>query len=48
MLLQAGAARRMLDRDSNRTRALLESMETEGHDAFRDLDLALGLGDRTP
>ena len=47
MLLQAGAARRMLDRDSNRTRALLESMETEGRDAFRDLDLALGLGDRT-
>jgi signal transduction histidine kinase len=46
MLLQAGAARRFIDRDTERTRELLESIETEGRDAFRDLDIALGLGDR--
>jgi signal transduction histidine kinase len=53
MLLQAGAARRALARDGNgngdlstpSSRELLESMETVGRDAFRDLDVALGLVD---
>jgi signal transduction histidine kinase len=46
MLLQAGAARRLIDRDAAKTRALLESIETEGREAFRDLDIALGLDGR--
>jgi len=48
MLLQAGAARRVIDRDTDLTRALLESIETAGRDAFADLDVALGLVDRSP
>jgi signal transduction histidine kinase len=48
MLLQAGAARRFLDRDPERTRELLEGLEETGRDAFRDLDIALGLSDRSP
>jgi signal transduction histidine kinase len=46
MLLQAGAARRLIDRDAAKTRSLLESIETEGREAFRDLDIALGLDGR--
>jgi signal transduction histidine kinase len=41
MLLQAGAARRMLGRDDRVTREFLESIEVVGRDAFRDLDVAL-------
>ena len=48
MLLQAGAARRVIDRDADLARALLESIETAGRDAFADLDVALGLVDRSP
>jgi signal transduction histidine kinase len=45
MLLQAGAARRLVDEDPPQAVALLESLETVGRNAFRDLDLALGLMD---
>jgi signal transduction histidine kinase len=48
MLLQAGAARRFLNGDPERTRELLEQLEETGRDAFRDLDIALGLSDRSP
>jgi signal transduction histidine kinase len=46
VLLQAGAARRSVDGDTDLARELLESIETTGRSAFRDLDLALGLIDR--
>ena len=46
VLLQAGAARRSVEGDTALTRELLESIETTGRSAFRDLDLALGLIDR--
>jgi signal transduction histidine kinase len=45
MLLQAGAARRLGDDDPVKARQLLASIETTGRDAFRDLDVALGLAD---
>jgi signal transduction histidine kinase len=48
MLLQAGAARRVLARDPDKTRELLVSLEETGRDAFRDLDVALGLVDHKP
>jgi signal transduction histidine kinase len=47
MLLQAGAARRMLATDADKSRELLESIESTGRQAFRDLDIALGLADRS-
>jgi signal transduction histidine kinase len=46
ILLQAGAARRSVEDDTGLTRELLESIETTGRSAFRDLDVALGLIDR--
>jgi integral membrane sensor domain MASE1 len=45
MLLQAGAARRVNEVDRRKTRDLLASIEATGRDAFRDLDVALGLVD---
>jgi signal transduction histidine kinase len=48
VLLQAGAARRVIATDTELTRTFLESIETVGRDAFRDLDIALGLADRSP
>jgi signal transduction histidine kinase len=48
MLLQAGAARRVLDDDAQQTRELLESLEAVGRHAFDDLDVALGLADQAP
>jgi signal transduction histidine kinase len=45
MLLQAGAARRVLDTDVDLARDLLDSMETKGRDASRELDVALRLAD---
>jgi signal transduction histidine kinase len=48
VLLQAGAARRVIATDAELTRTFLESIETVGRDAFRDLDIALGLADRSP
>ncbi len=43
VLVQAGAARRLLDRDPERTRELLSGMEHTGRDALDDLDRVLGL-----
>ena len=43
MLVQAGAARRVLDRDPQQTRALLTSLESTGREAFEELDRVLGL-----
>ncbi|MFN0282050.1 MAG: sensor histidine kinase [Kineosporiaceae bacterium] len=43
MLVQAGAARRVLDRDAQQTRDLLTSLESTGREAFEELDRVLGL-----
>jgi signal transduction histidine kinase len=43
MLVQAGAARRVLDRDPEQTRDLLSSLEHTGREAFEELDRVLGL-----
>jgi signal transduction histidine kinase len=43
MLVQAGAARRVLDRDPEQTRELLSSLEHTGREAFDELDRVLGL-----
>jgi len=48
ILLQAGAARRMLNTDIDESRVLLETIEKIGRGAFRDLDVALGLADDPP
>ena len=48
VLLQAGAARRVISTDAELTRTFLESIESVGRDAFRDLDIALGLTGRAP
>jgi signal transduction histidine kinase len=48
MLLQAGAARRVMPTDSEQSRELIESLESVGRDAFRDLDVALGITDEPP
>jgi signal transduction histidine kinase len=45
VLLQAGGARRIVADDPQRARELMESIESTGRDAFRDLDAALGLVD---
>lgn len=45
MLLQAGAARRMLSKDPEVSEELLVSMESIGREAFQDLDVALRLGE---
>ncbi|MFD5083586.1 sensor histidine kinase [Kitasatospora sp. NPDC058406] len=43
LLIQAGAARRLLDREPERTRELLSGMEHSGREALDDLDRVLGL-----
>jgi signal transduction histidine kinase len=43
MLLQAGASRRLLDRDSERARELLVELERGGRDALTELDRVLGV-----
>lgn len=43
MLVQAGAARRVLDHDPATTREFLTSLERVGQDAFTELDRMLGL-----
>ncbi|WP_344337336.1 sensor histidine kinase [Kitasatospora putterlickiae] len=43
VLVQAGAARRLLDREPERTRELLSGMEHTGREALDDLDRVLGL-----
>jgi signal transduction histidine kinase len=48
MLLQAGAARRVIESDAEESRRLLQSLEQVGREAFSDLDVALGLADEPP
>ncbi len=43
MLVQAGAGRRVLDRDPAKARELLVSMEQTGRDALTELDRVLGI-----
>ncbi|MFF8773330.1 sensor histidine kinase [Kitasatospora sp. NPDC015120] len=43
VLVQAGAARRLLDREPERTRELLTGLEHTGREALDDLDRVLGL-----
>jgi signal transduction histidine kinase len=43
LLVQAGAARRLLDRDPEQTRDLLGTMEHTGRQALEELDRVLGL-----
>ncbi len=43
MLVQAGAGRRMLDRDPEKTRELLAGLEQTGRDALTELDRVLGV-----
>src|SRR5439155_22334920 len=43
MLVQAGAGRRMLDRDPEQTRELLAGLEQTGRDALTELDRVLGI-----
>jgi signal transduction histidine kinase len=43
MLVQAGAARRLIDRDPGQTRELLSGMEHAGREALEELDRVLGL-----
>lgn len=43
MLVQAGAARRLLDRDPDHTRELLHGLEDTGREALGELDRVLGL-----
>ncbi len=47
MILSGAAARRVLDCDVAQARALLTTVEDVGRDAFRDLDVALGLADQS-
>jgi signal transduction histidine kinase len=47
MILSGAAARRVLDRDSQKATELLATLEEVGRDAFRDLDAALGLADQS-
>ncbi len=43
MVVQAGAARRVLDRDPAQSRELLSSVESTGRDALGELDRVLGI-----
>jgi signal transduction histidine kinase len=43
MLVQAGAARRVLERDPQKTRELLAGLEQTGRDALTELDRVLGV-----
>ena len=47
MILSGAAARRVLDNDPQQARELLGTVEEVGRDAFRDLDVALGLTDQS-
>jgi integral membrane sensor domain MASE1 len=48
MILSAAAVRRIFYRDPKQARQLLSTLEEVGRDAFRDLDVALGLTDQSP
>ncbi|GID30522.1 sensor histidine kinase [Paractinoplanes brasiliensis] len=43
MLMQAGAGRRVLDKDPEKTRGLLSDLERAGRDALTELDRVLGV-----
>jgi signal transduction histidine kinase len=48
IILSGAAARRVMKRDNEKAKALLATIESVGRDAFRDLDIALGLTDQSP
>jgi len=48
MILSGAAARQVVDTDPPQAKELLTTIEDVGRDAFRDLDVALGLTDRSP
>ena len=48
VVLQAGAAERVLDRDAQRARAVLESIRSTGQEAIGEMATLLGLLDPTP
>jgi signal transduction histidine kinase len=47
MILSGAAARQVVDDDTVQAKELLATIEDVGRDAFRDLDVALGLTDRS-
>jgi signal transduction histidine kinase len=48
MILSGAAARQVIDDDRGHAKELLSTIEDVGREAFRDLDLALGLADLSP
>jgi signal transduction histidine kinase len=48
MILSGAAARQVIDADHAQAKELLTTMEDVGREAFRDLDVALGLADLSP
>jgi signal transduction histidine kinase len=48
MILSGAAARQVVDSDTTQAKELLATIEDVGREAFRDLDVALGLTDRSP
>jgi signal transduction histidine kinase len=48
MILSGAAARQVVDDDQAQAKELLTTMEDVGREAFRDLDVALGLADLSP
>jgi len=48
MILSGAAARQVVDDDTTQAKELLATIEDVGREAFRDLDVALGLTDRSP
>jgi signal transduction histidine kinase len=48
MILSGAAARQVVDDDTTQAKELLATIEDVGREAFRDLDVALGLADLSP
>ena len=48
MILSGAAARQVVDEDQSQAKELLATIEDVGREAFRDLDVALGLADLSP
>jgi signal transduction histidine kinase len=48
MILSGAAARQVVDNDQTQAKELLATIEDVGREAFRDLDVALGLADLSP
>ena len=48
MILSGAAARQVVDSDRDQAKELLATIEEVGREAFRDLDVALGLADLSP